>query len=57
MTHSRRQPHQITKLRFILRTENPFFRPHPKSDFLATLKISRIMRNPRLRKFKSMSSK
>ena len=54
VTDGRRQPHQIGKLRFVLRVENALFRPHPESDFLAALKVSRIMRNPRLGEFKPM---
>src|ERR1035437_1284524 len=54
MTHRRCQPHQIGKLRFVLQVENALLRPHAKSDFLAALEISRIVRNPRLGEFKPM---
>ena len=54
VTDGRRQPHQIGKLRFIVRVQNPLFRPHAENNFLATLKISRIMRNPSLGEFQTM---
>ena len=54
VTDGRRQPHQIGKLRFVLRVENALFRPDAESDFLAALEVSRIMRNPRLGEFEAV---
>ena len=54
MANRGRQPHQIAKMSFILHVENTLFRPYSENDFLAALKVQRIVRNPGLGEFEAM---
>ena len=51
-----REAHQIGELGFVLRVENALFRAHAEGDFLAALKISRIVGDARLGEFEAVAA-